>query len=233
MSRKQVALHMPMVKIPPNPWKKGKYCEFQSSKSLQVECDPHTPYRRIDGKCSNLKQSNFGSSFHCHRRLLPPDYSDGIYQIRMGVDQRPLPSPRLVTQLMMPDLDLNDPGLSAMHLAWGQMLVHDTFRTIQHLGLAIDCCSLINPPRNQRTPMRPMGPMNPMNPMSLFNPMKPMTSYRRIPYAGINQPPVPHPECLPITNFPPNKATEMFQQICLNTVRSITCNTCSLGNPAA
>ena len=129
-------------------------------------------------------------------------------------DLRPLPSPRLVTQLMMPDLDLNDPSLSALHFAWGQLLVHDTFRTIQHLGLAIDCCRMINPPR----PPTPGSPLPPVPPFMEVN---------RGTMKG--QPPVPHPECLPITNFPPNKRTEMLQQVCINTVRSINCNTCGLG----
>lgn len=112
----------------------------------------------------------------------------------------------------MPDLDLNDPSLSALHFAWGQFLVHDTFRTIQHLGLAIDCCRQINPP----APPRPGQP-----------PIHPFMDVNR----GVlkNSPPVPHPECIPIVNFPPNKATEVFQQICINTVRSINCNTCGLG----
>lgn len=193
--------------IPPNPWKKQKYCEMESSISLTTYCHMENPYRRIDGKCNNLVNTNLGSSFHCHRRLMPPDYSDGIHQIRLGVDNKPLPSPRLVTQLLMPDFDLNDPTLSALHFTWGQFLVHDTFRTIQNLGLAIDCCRLVNPATKNQ-----------------------IQSSTRIFYdAAGNKIPIPHPECLPITNFIPNKATEMFNQLCLNTVRSIACNTCSLG----
>lgn len=212
---------MPMLKLPANPWKKKKYCEIESQRSLKVDCDEHYPYRRLDGKCTNLVNSNFGSSFHCHRRLLPPDYADGIHQVRLGIDMRPLPSPRLVTQLLMPDLDLNDPKLSAMHFVWGQFLVHDTFRTIQFFGLAIDCCRVINQQAKQRQMRPPMPPLLPPNPLMAY-----IGAQHKGP---INQLPVPHPECLPITNFPPNKATEMFQQICLNTVRSINCNTCSLG----
>ncbi|KPM05011.1 peroxinectin-like protein 3 [Sarcoptes scabiei] len=201
-----IATELPFFKIPPNPWKKQKYCEMQSSVSLTTYCHPNSMYRRIDGKCNNPIKTNLGSSFHCHRRLLPADYADGVYQIRLGLDQRPLPSPRLVTQLLMPDFDLNDPSLSGLHFAWGQMLVHDTFRTIQNLGLAIDCCRLVNPAtKNLAKTTRTF-----LDPAS-------------------NQVPIPHPECLPITNFIPSKATEMFNQICLNTVRSIACNTCSLG----
>ncbi|KAJ6215754.1 hypothetical protein RDWZM_010254 [Blomia tropicalis] len=209
LTRAQVAVQLPTNTIPPNPWKKKKYCELESPITLTTHCEPNEPYRRLDGKCNNPIHTNLGSSFHCHRRLMPPDYSDGIHEIRTGVDGRPLPSPRLVTQLMMPDIDLNDPHLSAFHFAWGQFLVHDTYRTIQFLGLAIDCCRMINRPR---PPMPGQLPIRDHNRGTMRH-----------------QPPVPHPECLPITNFPPNQATEMLQQICLNTVRSITCNTCSLG----
>ncbi|XP_027203202.2 peroxidase-like [Dermatophagoides pteronyssinus] len=210
LSRKMIATKLPKVKIPPNPWKKQKYCEMQSPVSLTTYCHPDEPYRRIDGKCNNLMNTNLGSSFHCYRRLLPPDYADGIHRIRLGVDNRPLPSPRLITQLLMPDLDLNDPSLSALHLSWGQVVAHDTYRTIQNLGLAIDCCRLVNPATKAQA-------------ASSYKP-----SHVFLDPAG-NKVPIPHPECLPITNFIPNKATEMFNQICLNTVRSIACNTCSLG----
>lgn len=206
MDRKTVTLALQNELIPPNPWKKTKFCETESPISLKTKCNPHELYRRLDGKCNNLHYTNLGSQFHCYRRLLPADYDDGISQVRMSADKYPLPSPRLITQLMMPDLDLNDPKLTAMHTQWGQLLVHDTFRTPQFLGLAIDCCRVIAG-RPGTSPMQAAD-------VQKFAP---------------NQPPIPHPECLPIVNFPPNKLTIMLNQKCLNTVRSVPCNTCSLG----
>jgi peroxidase len=176
---------MPSVQIPPNQWNNKKYCDLDKADSPHIICDPHIKYSRIDGKCNNLENANWGSSFHCHRRLLPPDYQDGIVRPRASLDGSPLPSPRLITELLMPDLELYDPKRTAMNMIWGQFLVHDVFRTIQYLGLAIDCC---------RSPNRFV-----------------------------------HPECIPITNFPPDRATTMFNQRCINTVRSTACNTCSLG----
>ena len=140
----------------------------------------------MNGRCNNLAFPNWGSSFHCHRRLLPPDYADAINQPRVSVDGQPLPSPRTITTFLMPDIMAADPNLSGLNMAWGQFMVHDTYRTIQNLGLAINCCL--------------------------------------IPNATV------HPECVPITNFPQDEATAAFNnQQCINTVRSIACNTCSLG----
>lgn len=179
------ALIIPSVPIPPSRWNNRKYCDLDKPDSHHISCNPNFKYRRIDGKCNNLINANWGSSFHCHRRLLPPDYADGIEKPRISTDGTPLPSPRLITELLMPDLELIDPKLTAMNMIWGQFLVHDVFRTIQYLGLAINCCQ---------------------SPNQLV-----------------------HPECIPITNFPPDRATIALNQRCINTVRSTACNTCSLG----
>ena len=208
LTRKQIALDLSKNVIPPNPYHEKEYCDLEDP-NASIDCDFSSSYSRIDGKCNNPTHNNLGSSFHCHRRLLPPDYSDGIYDPRVGFDQRPLPSPRLITQLLMPDLDVIDFQLNAMHIFWGQMLVHDTFRTIQYFGLAIACCYLINPPE----PYPPHIPPDMLQNRAVLR----------------DSPPVLHPECQPIVNFPANLYTEMYNQRCVNFVRSTNCNTCSLG----
>ncbi|CAG2114715.1 unnamed protein product, partial [Medioppia subpectinata] len=132
---------MPSIEIPSNPWSNQKYCDIEKSDSDYISCNPNYKYRRIDGKCNNPLHSNWGSSFHCHRRLLPPDYADGIEIPRKASDGSELPNPRLLTQVLMPDLPLDDPKRTSMHMIFGQFIVHDTFKTLQYLGLAINCCT--------------------------------------------------------------------------------------------
>ncbi|KAI2800768.1 hypothetical protein BLOT_012340 [Blomia tropicalis] len=186
INKYNTAAILPTIRIPKSPNLNEEYCNIDKSESSDIRCDPSYKYRLMNGRCNNLAFPNWGSSFHCHRRLLPPDYSDGINQPRVSVQNQVLPSPRSITQFLMPDIMVPDPNLSGMNMAWGQFMVHDAFRTIQNLGLAINCCL--------------------------------------IPNATV------HPECAPITNFRPDEATTAFNnQQCLNTVRSIACNTCSLG----
>ncbi|CAG2112112.1 unnamed protein product, partial [Medioppia subpectinata] len=150
------------------------------------QCDSKYKYRLMNGRCNNLHNTNWGSSFHCHRRLLPADFADGINIPRAATSGLPLPSPRLLTEFIMPDIPVPDQKRTGMNMMWGQFMVHDNFRTIQNLGLAINCCLIPNV--------------------------------------------TVHPECAPITNFPQDEATQAFnKQQCINTVRSATCNTCSLG----
>ncbi|KAH7644884.1 salivary peroxidase/catechol oxidase [Dermatophagoides farinae] len=186
INKYNTAAILPTIRIPKNTNLNQEYCNIDKSESNDIHCDPNYKYRLMNGRCNNLAFPNWGSSFHCHRRLLPPDYSDGINQPRVSITGAPLPSPRLITQFLLPDILVPDPNLSGMNMAWGQFMVHDNFRTIQNLGLAINCCL--------------------------------------IPNATV------HPECVPITNFPQDEATASFNnQQCINTVRSIACNTCSLG----
>ncbi|XP_054158735.1 peroxidase-like [Oppia nitens] len=132
---------MSKMDIPSNGWSDNKYCDIQRSDSDYVDCHPNDKYRRLDGRCNNPMHANWGSNFHCHRRLLPPDYADGIQAPRRAIDGKELPNPRLLTNILMPDLPLDDPKRTSMHMIWGQFVVHDTFKTIQSLGLAINCCN--------------------------------------------------------------------------------------------
>ncbi|CAG2168133.1 unnamed protein product, partial [Oppiella nova] len=165
---------------------KYKYRLMNGQPQRDIQCDAKYKYRLMNGRCNNLRNTNWGSSFHCHRRLLPPDFADGINIPRAGTQGQVLPSPRLLTEFIMPDIPVPDKKRTGMNMMWGQFMVHDSFRTIQNLGLAINCCLIPNV--------------------------------------------TVHPECAPITNFPQDEATQAFnKQQCINTVRSASCNTCSLG----
>lgn len=59
-----------------------------SSKSLQ---------RQVDGTCNNLERPLDGGVGDCMLRLLPPDFKDGISQLRTSSDGTPLPNPKLLS----------------------------------------------------------------------------------------------------------------------------------------
>lgn len=42
-----------------------------------ISCEEHFKYRRIDGRCNNIINEQWGSSFQPFARLVPADYSDG------------------------------------------------------------------------------------------------------------------------------------------------------------
>ena len=178
-------MNLPSNQIPERVWYLNRYCDLERSVSPHLNCDPKAKYRSVDGKCNNLLKTNWGSSFRCNRRLLPPDYADGVSQPRVAGNGQPLPNPRLLTKSLMPDMKNFDPILSSLHMSWGQFVVHDVIKTLQYFGLALDCC-----PQNR----------------SFI-----------------------HEECLTIDNIPTDELSIAYKQNCIGVVRSIACNTCSLG----
>ena len=172
---------MSYLQIPDGFWDVYKFCDIESDVSPVVKCDTHYKYRREDGKCNNLMNTNWGSSYHCQRRLLPPDYRDGISQPRAAADGSELPNDRLLSSHLMPDVKRVDSERTNLHMSWGQYIVHDTFKTLQYWGFGINCCGLT------------------------------------------------HEECFETRDFPQDIFTRGFNQTCLNFVRSLGCNTCSLG----
>ncbi|OTF77866.1 hypothetical protein BLA29_005922, partial [Euroglyphus maynei] len=61
------------------------------------ECDEHYPYRTMDGSCNNLHNPLWGKSLTQYNRLLPPEYSDGISELRISVNGFALPPPRIIS----------------------------------------------------------------------------------------------------------------------------------------
>lgn len=149
-----------------------------------MSCDPEARYRSADASCNNLRNPNWGKSFTCHRRLLPPDYADGIKVPRVAHDGSDLPNARILSSQLLPDIPIADNKLTSMTMAYGQFIVHDIARTMPFAS-DIQCC--------------------------------PLAQAR-------------HPECLPIEPILPNDFLfQTYNQTCLNFVRSIICNPCSLG----
>lgn len=60
-------------------------------------CSSENLYRNVDGTCNNLDRPVDGCVGDCMHRLLPPDYKDGVSQLRSSIDGSPLPNARLVS----------------------------------------------------------------------------------------------------------------------------------------
>lgn len=94
-------------------------CEMEQ----HVYCRP-SKYRTADGSCNNLRYPNWGKSFSCFQRLLPPAYADGQSAPRVSVAGYPLPNPRVLSQVI--HRDLNYPATyTHMVMQYGQFLSHD------------------------------------------------------------------------------------------------------------
>ncbi|XP_075706961.1 myeloperoxidase-like [Rhinoderma darwinii] len=104
-------------------------CAFQY---LPKVCDP-SPYRSMNGECNNRKKHILGVSNTGFKRLLQPEYEDGISLPRGWTESRPingftLPLAREVSnevvKLATESLKLDD-DRSVMFMQWGQWLDHD------------------------------------------------------------------------------------------------------------
>lgn len=120
---------------------KNQFCFSDSETDTLLTCDENAKYRSISGRCNNIKKNLWGSSYHCHRRLLPPDYANGINSFRVDIFGNNLPSARFLSNNLFPDVDVDDKKLASIHMQWGQLIAHDILRTMQTYGSSIRCCS--------------------------------------------------------------------------------------------
>lgn len=58
-------------------------------------------------------------------RFLPPNYDDGIQSIRRSKDGNPLPSPRVISDVLHEDRDIQLASITHMLMQWGQFVDHD------------------------------------------------------------------------------------------------------------
>ncbi|XP_068205835.1 lactoperoxidase-like isoform X2 [Palaemon carinicauda] len=110
---------------------------------LEDPCDPLNTYRSIDGTCNNLNNDLWGASFTKFRRILSPDYGDGISSLRTALDDGPLPSARLISRKVNSKPNEESPVHSFILVTFGQFIDHDLTATPiakGYLGSAIKCC---------------------------------------------------------------------------------------------
>ncbi|OWF41499.1 Peroxidase-like protein [Mizuhopecten yessoensis] len=114
-----------------------------------MNCNMLERYRSADGTCNNIHNPLSGSSFRPHRRLLPPDYEDGIDSPRIRADNGAiLPSARLVSNtLHNAGRTHTSESFTVMYMSFGQFLDHDLTSTASlkdENNNPIDCCSNSN-----------------------------------------------------------------------------------------
>ncbi|GAB0087586.1 peroxidase [Sergentomyia squamirostris] len=102
-------------------------------------------YRTANGTCNNPYKPHYGESLTPFRRILNPDYGDGVQEPRNASNPKAdLPSARKISlEMHRPSFD-SDPMFTVMMAVWGQFLDHDITATALNQGQngqPIDCCS--------------------------------------------------------------------------------------------
>lgn len=101
---------------------KGPITNLNSEK---FKCNSNQKYRSYDGRCTNKKHPRWGSGFINFRRILNPDYCDGVSAPRCTRDGSELPSARDVSLTIHRPLYFTDEQFTVMLAVYGQFLDHD------------------------------------------------------------------------------------------------------------
>lgn len=105
-SKSTTTLFLPTLKL-------EKLKEYLNKNVTEISCDDghisypnclsKSAYRQVDGTCNNLERPLDGSVGDCQLRLLPPDYKDGINQLRTSIDGTPLRNPKVLSNNLFGD----------------------------------------------------------------------------------------------------------------------------------
>lgn len=129
--------------------------DFEAHCDETGPCDLSTPFRTFTGHCNNLRNPSLGKSLTTFTRLLPSSYEDGKYlsisssSLRnlmsllsgisrprtLGVTGVPLPSPRVVSTVIHPDISNLHTRYTLMSMQFAQFLDHDLTMTPIHKGI--------------------------------------------------------------------------------------------------
>jgi len=109
-------------------------------------CDAYHPYRAADGTCNNLQNPLWGSQNQAFQRSLLPQYSDGVWRPKVSKSGSALPSARLVSINIVPDVDAPSELDTHNVMQWGQFVDHDIthtplFRLSNPNSTGIQCCT--------------------------------------------------------------------------------------------
>ena len=121
-------------------------------------CRPSDKYRTIDGTCNNLNNPMYGAANTPFRRLILPQYEDGISAPRgwmqstgsrlfAGPFSPPNPSPRIISLDVVQDGFIVDKNYTHILMQWGQFLNHDTDLAVGFPGTCASGCIDTDPLR--------------------------------------------------------------------------------------
>jgi peroxidase len=109
------------------------------------KCDFNAKYRTVNGTCNNKEHpEEFGVAMRPFRRVLNPDYADGISIPRKSHDGSELPSARQISLEVHRPSYHSDYNFTVMLAVWGQFLDHDITSTALNQGdngQPIECCN--------------------------------------------------------------------------------------------
>ena len=92
-------------------------------------CKKSDKYRSMDGSCNNLEQPLWGAANTAFQRTLLPAYSDGVWRPKAARAGGSLPSARLVSINIVPDVDAPSELDTHNVMQWGQFVDHDLAHT--------------------------------------------------------------------------------------------------------
>jgi len=103
-------------------------------------CNKHFKYRSIDGRCNNLKNTNYGRTGTPFQRILLPDYAKRSVDLprKRSGDARELPPAREISNKMADGLNLGDSQNTLLLMQMGQFIDHDITHTPNYADQ--ECC---------------------------------------------------------------------------------------------
>ncbi|CAF0706986.1 unnamed protein product [Brachionus calyciflorus] len=122
-----------------------KFCPFE-----QVFCRSNAIYRSIDGSCNNLEHTWYGMTNSPYKRLLPPEYDDGLDapKTKSVLENQTLPNSRLIA-LTTHEPNITQSKISNLFLFYGQTIDHDITSIaslLDHNGIPLTCnCDMSGP----------------------------------------------------------------------------------------
>ncbi|KAH8419210.1 hypothetical protein KR222_010706 [Zaprionus bogoriensis] len=122
---------------------RGPFIVLPDPTVLRLDCDFNERFRRSTGVCNNKEHPRtYGASMVPYRRMVAPDYADGIAAPRES-HSRKLPPARQVSLNIHRSSYETDSNFTVMLAVFGQLLDHDitaTSLTTAQEGESIDCC---------------------------------------------------------------------------------------------
>lgn len=102
----------------------------------------NSPYRTLDGSCNNLVRTAWGKSNTQFQRALVAAYADGVWAPRVASNGKALPSARLVSISVVPDIDAPSEVDTLWVMQYGQFVDHDITST-PVFRMSKTCCHLV------------------------------------------------------------------------------------------